>query len=232
MSAHVPFLETESDPPISNEERRAAVRVPVEAQALCRRHSEEHAEPWCAGIRDVSSIGVGLVLPVSLDVGTLLQVELSNKNGAKIRSMLARVVHSEKENETECSWLVGCAFLSELDEGQLRTLQAQRVRPARQDGRRWLRFPCHVETVCYTSETIPGERRCARILNVSAGGIGLLLPCQFSEGTLLQLEIPSEAARLALIRVIRVVEHSAGGWFLGCEFADQLGAEELQELLA
>ncbi|MBI3407712.1 MAG: PilZ domain-containing protein [Planctomycetes bacterium] len=230
MSAHIPFPETEFDPRTSNEERRGAVRVPAEAQALCRPLADEKCEPWRAGIRDVSSIGVGLVLPGPVDAGTLLHVELSNKHGAKIRPLLARVVHSEQEGEG--SWLVGCAFLSELDESQLRSFQAQRVRPARQDGRRWIRFPCHVETVCYTSETVPGERRSARILNVSAGGIGLLLPCQFSEGTLLQLEIPSEAARLALIRVIRVVEHSAGGWFLGCEFADQLGAEELQELLA
>src|SRR5262249_17851571 len=96
---------------------------------------------------------------------------------------------------------------------------------------RWVRFPCNVETVCYACDTAPGERRPARIVNVSAGGVGLLPPCDFSPGPLLHLELPSEAARLALIRVVRVMQHDAGHWFLGCEFADQLAAEEVKDLV-
>jgi len=139
------------------------------------------------------------------------------------------VIHIEDEGEER--WLVGCAFVAELSAAELREFQAEKTRPAEGDNRRWTRFPCNVETVCYTRETTPGERRPVRILNISAGGVGLLCTCDFCVGTLLHLELPVEAARLALIRVVRVVEHTAGGWFLGCEFVDVLPADELRELL-
>jgi hypothetical protein len=91
-----------------------------------------------------------------------------------------------------------------------------------------------VETVCYTCETSPGERRPARVLNISPGGIGLLLPCQFALGTLLHFELPADSnqiSRILLVRVARVMEQSPGMWFLGCEFAHRLDEEELRTLL-
>jgi hypothetical protein len=107
------------------------------------------------------------------------------------------------------------------------------VHPTGPDCRRWARFPCNVETACYSCDTAPGERRSGRILNISAGGIGLILRCQFSEGTLLYFELPPEmnlADPRILVRVVRVMEQG-GGWFLGCEFADQLSDDELRGLL-
>ena len=131
------------------------------------------------------------------------------------------------------AWIVGLAFISELDNAELRLFQAERIKPAIADGRRWVRFPCNVETLCYTCETIPGERRKVQILNISAGGIGPLLPCEFSAGTVLRLELPADMtqpARLLLVRVIHCVEMAGRGWMLGCEFADQLGTEELDSI--
>ena len=129
---------------------------------------------------------------------------------------------------------VGCAFVRELPDKYLRFFQAGAVHPSGPDCRRWTRFACNVETVCYTAETAPGERRSGRILNISAGGVGLVLRCQFSEGTLLHFELPPEmnlANPQILVRVVRVVPHGDGNWLLGCEFADQLTEDDLQALL-
>lgn len=217
-----------AEPRHPDEERRAMVRYHLHAEATCQS-SANHDASWRALVHDVSALGVALEIPEKVAIGAILDVELENQQGSPVRWVLARVVHIEEKRPG--SWLAGCAFVSELNESQLQIFQAYKIKPAAPDGRRWVRFPCNVETVCYTCETIPGERRPARILNISAGGIGLLVPCQFSSGALLHLELPAEAARLALIRIVRVVPHASGGWFHGCEFVDQLGSEELQDLV-
>src|SRR5207253_2847850 len=89
-------------------------------------------------------------------------------------------------------------------------------------------------TVCYSCDTAPGERRSGRIVNISAGGIGLKLRCQFAEGTLLHFELPHEmnlANPKILVRAARVIEQDDGSWFLGCEFADQHGRDFASEHL-
>jgi hypothetical protein len=183
-------------------------------------------------IRDVSALGIGLVFPTPVEPGTLLEVDLSGATGGGVRGVLARVVHLLAEAPD--TWVVGCAFVRELDADALRAFRAGRVRPRGADGRRWVRFPCDVETVCYALETAPGERVPARVLNISAGGVGLLLPCDFARGSLLRLQLPAPAGgepRGVLLRVLRAVPHTDACWFLGCEFSDHLRPDEVEALL-
>ena len=133
--------------------------------------------------------------------------------------------------ESSQAYVIGCAFIRELETDCLQFFQADAVHPAGPDCRCWTRFPCNVETVCYTSDTAPGERRSGRILNISAGGVGLQLRCEFSEGTLLHFELPAEmnlANQKVLVRVARLMEQPDGSWFLGREFADELTVDELK----
>lgn len=217
----------------ANDDRRGAPRQRVKARARIRDSWDSETPFWDAAIRDVSTLGMGLLLPAKLEAGQVIDIDLENAAGNWAGSMRARVVHVEET--TNDHWLIGCAFISELDEPELRFFEAARVRPENAtDGRRWVRFPCNVETLCYTCETVPGERHRAQILNVSAGGLGLLMPCEFSRGTLLRLEIPlgiAQPARLLLVRIVRCVEQAGRGYFLGCEFANQLGEEELRILV-
>jgi hypothetical protein len=189
-------------------------------------------QSWQARVRDLSTLGIGLLVSHPVELAALLEVELVRGNGTLVRTVLARVIHVEEDGPH--SWIVGCAFVSELTDAELSLFHAEAIRPKANDHRRWVRFPCNVETVCYTCETSPGERRPARVLNISPGGIGLLLPCQFDRGTLLQFELPPDSqntSRALLVRVARVVEQTPGMWFLGCEFAHQLEESELQSLL-
>jgi hypothetical protein len=227
------FLEGEDAAPSTNGDRRAFRRHPVNACLRCKPVKSGDTPPiWTAQVRDLSNLGIGLVLPEAPGYGTLLEIELKRKNGTIVRNVLARVVHEERESSK--SFAVGCAFITELKDKDLCGFQAGAVRPSGPDCRSWTRFPCNVETVCYTCDTAPGECRAARILNISAGGIDLLLRCQFSEGTLLHFELPQEINRAdpkILVRVIRVIEHGECNWVLGCEFVKQLRDEDLQALL-
>ncbi len=205
---------------------RAPLRVP------CRLLEDPGAGTWKARVRDLSSLGIGLLLPHQVALASLLEIELQKANGVLVRTVLARVIHVAEEAPR--NWTVGCAFAGELTEAEMRLFHAEAVRPKTGDHRRWIRFPCNVETVCYTCETSPGERRPARVLNISPGGIGLLLPCQFATGTLLHFELPADSnqtSRDLLVRVARVMEQSAGMWFLGCEFAHRLADDDLRDLL-
>jgi len=223
-------LHAEADWP-SQDDRRASQRHRVNLQVRC--HPLAEAAPTAqVQVRDLSTLGIGLVLPFPVEMRSLVEIELQNARGLLVRHALGRVVHVEEASGR--SWLVGCAFVSELSPSEMSIFNVEAVRPDGGDHRRWLRFPCNVETVCYTCETAPGEQHPARVLNISPGGIGLLLSCEFSQGTLLNMELPAapnQPARPILVRVVRAIEHGKGYWFLGCEFADQLDAEELRMLL-
>ncbi|HWY88285.1 MAG TPA: PilZ domain-containing protein, partial [Gemmataceae bacterium] len=200
---------------------------------LCRLLTNGAAPAiWTVQVRELSTLGISLILPRPTGIGQLLGIELTRKNGSFVRTVLARVVHEARESSH--AFVVGAAFIKELEDEHLRFFRAGAIHPSAPDCRRWTRFPCNVETACYCCDTAPGERRSGRILNISAGGIGLVLRCQFSEGTLLHFELPQEmnlASPKILVRVVRVTEQGDGNWFLGCEFTDQLTDDELQALL-
>jgi hypothetical protein len=211
----------------SNEERRASERQTSARAARCQS-VRGAADSSRTRIRDVSAFGIGLVLPHDVEPGAVLTVEVDPPDTQAGRPILARVVHTTALNSNE--WLVGCAFISELDDVTLNVYQAARVRSTTSDCRTWVRFPCNVETICYSCYSTPGERVPARILNISAGGVGLLTPCEFEKGTLLSLALPGPAnrpARKSLVRVLHVRDLHNGDWFLGCEFAEQLNADEI-----
>jgi hypothetical protein len=213
-------------------ERRAAVRYRCAREAGCRPLSGAEAGWLPALVRDVSTLGIGLLEPRPREPGTLLEIDLTGASGGAVTIVLARVVHLFAEAPD--AWVVGCAFVRDLDEPTLRFCRAQRLRSTGPDPRRWVRFPCSVETVCDSLETTPGERVPARILNISAGGVGLMLPCAFGAGVLLDLELPTtpgQPARRLAVRVVRTVPHTAASWFHGCEFSDHLEEAEVEALV-
>lgn len=182
-------------------------------------------------LKDISSLGIGFLTEEPPSHGNLLEIDLRPASRGTLLPVLARVVHVEEDDKG--FWLVGAAYVAELEDDLLGAFQAERRRSDGSDARRWVRFPCNVETVCWTSETAPGERRPARIVNVSPGGIALLLPCDFPQGTLLRFQPPAHPTRLdldLLVRVVRVEEREPGWWFHGCEFVEMIPEEDLKVL--
>jgi hypothetical protein len=97
---------------------------------------------------------------------------------------------------------------------------------------------------------ISGENRCqpvaaslpeqpeigwfGRLLDISVGGVGLLLSRSFEAGTLLMLELSDPAhgePRAFPVRVVHAREEGPTTWRIGCEFIFPLHEEELQALV-
>ena len=97
-----------------------------------------------------------------------------------------------------------------------------------------VRFGCGLEAMCRPLQGQGGDEWQARVRNLSAGGIGLLLSRRFELGALLLVEMSAGAAgatRTLVARVIYVVPHADEGWSIGCRLAQGLNPEEMRELL-
>jgi hypothetical protein len=101
------------------EEQRALIRYPCRAQAAYEvvGCSAEHGY---ASVVNVSVGGIGLSTIQPIAVGTLLNLDLRDSTDRVIATMLASVVSTRPGSEGE--FLLGCNFLGELSEAQLRDL--------------------------------------------------------------------------------------------------------------
>jgi hypothetical protein len=101
--------------------------------------------------------------------------------------------------------------------------------------RAWVRHAPRRETHSYLMPLSEEERWPATVLDISTGGIGLLLDRPVDAGRLVLVELISNSghfSRLLLTRVIRFSEQPAGRYLLGGEFIGTLTANELQFLLS
>jgi hypothetical protein len=72
----------------------------------------------------------------------------------------------------------------------------------------------------------------ARVRDISAGGVGLILGRRFEPESVLWVELPEEAApaRHYLVRVVRVHPCPGKKWLVGCAFARPLTDDEVKTL--
>jgi hypothetical protein len=98
------------------------------------------------------------------------------------------------------------------------------------DRRAWLRYPSRLYTICQLMHTPDAEPLPTRVLNISPGGINLLLKRPVEAGSLLTVQLPGldegcESTVLAYVNNVRLTDE--GDWSLGCTFALQLEQEVL-----
>ena len=99
-------------------ERRAAVRFASRAHGKCQAVGGEKYPRWRAHVKDVSAVGIALSINRRFEPGSTLIVELQGKT--RPRHLLVRVVRMIKLATRE--WLLGCSFLSRLNEEAVRDL--------------------------------------------------------------------------------------------------------------
>lgn len=100
--------------------------------------------------------------------------------------------------------------------------------------RGWIRFTCDLDATCLPSAEDPEVLWPARVLNLSCGGVGLLVSRRFEPDTLLQIELQTAKrsfSRPLLVQVLHVTGHQTGGWLIGCSFPQPLSEEELHQLM-
>ena len=99
------------------------------------------------------------------------------------------------------------------------------------------RYTCELPAQCQPAGGAgPKEARwSATILDISRGGVRVILPRRFEPGATLAIQLSADGGRqsqMALARVIHVLpRHVDGSWILGCEFHHPLTTEELEALV-
>jgi serine/threonine-protein kinase len=212
-------------------ERRATVRHPSRMVTPFRKPGDVTGHTWTAKLNDISQTGVGLVVNRRFETGTLLTIQLVNSDVDVERTMTVRVMNVRDRGDG--TWMLGCSFSGQLSDDELQAFSAAQVRSAESSRRTWVRLGCEEEASASEPED-PDERWSARILNISANGVGLLSPRYFETGTLLTIDLPDstpERPHVAMVRVVHVSMQSTGEWALGCAFASKLSADELRACL-
>jgi c-di-GMP-binding flagellar brake protein YcgR len=231
MPGHNPSPCAQAPSNRSPEDRRAFQRYAADLEVSCRPLGALRADSWPARLKDISAGGIGLVVERRFEPGTMLAVDLVSTGSGSPRTLLSRVRHVTAQPEGE--WLLGVALLREMSEEELKNWGAEPARPKGPDSRAWVRFPCDIPGLCRDAGAASVAPWQATVVNISAGGCGLVTARPVKEGTHLHVDLPDadgQPGQRLLVRVVQLREQADGSWFLGCELTDGLSATDTAEL--
>jgi hypothetical protein len=213
------------------EQRRASIRYPTHLASACRRPGSSDS-PVTATIQNISLGGLNLIVDQPFESGALLEVRIDSDLSDTPEKLLVRVIHVSAQADGR--WSLGCAFTRPVEELSLRNLQGPQPQPLTADKRAWVRHPCTIHTTCHSNGDGPAVSESARILDISRGGLALLVTGPFEAGTLLAIDLPlgsQGSKRRVLARVVHRKGRDGRYWVLGCAFTQPLSPEELQALM-
>jgi hypothetical protein len=107
-------------------------------------------------------------------------------------------------------------------------------RPQAAERRAWVRYPPRrLEMLWHLFGMKPPEQRSARIQDISAQGVGLIVDRSFAQGSVLVLRFPGSSleSRPLLVRVKHLHPLTGGEFKVGCTFVVPLSEEQLAELV-
>jgi hypothetical protein len=99
--------------------------------------------------------------------------------------------------------------------------------------RAWVRYPCQLDIVYWKSTGSSEACRSAKVLDISAGGMCMLLNRPFEAGTVLTLQLENaerKCTRTLLVHVVHVRPHSQSEWVVGCAFDSKVTEEDARAL--
>ena len=210
-------------------ERRAFPRFPTDLKTVCRLVTDHEELP--AKIRNVSRVGINLLVGRAIEAGEMLQVDLPNDNGHPETVVLACIMHCSPLEAGR--WSLGCMFSDELGEKELAEFGGQRERHPESDQRIWKRFPSQGK-VHFTKLPSDGSAtKLGDLVNISPAGIGIQVEERIEPGVVLSLEMQRSGKDLFTILacVVYLSERREGGWLLGCNFIRELEENELKDLI-
>jgi len=97
------------------------------------------------------------------------------------------------------------------------------------------RYPCNLATSCRLAASVKGQDHPARVRNISAGGISLVLGHEFSSNDIIVVELRSMTrnfVRELNVRVIYCIEHPSGDYILGGSFTSPLNDDAVTAFLS
>jgi head-tail adaptor len=212
------------------DDRRLWVRFATHLEGSAQHADAEANERILVTVRDISCGGANLRTSKPFREGEMLTLELPTERG-ETRTILACVVRAVPEDR---HWSLGCVFARELSEDDLGAFGAQKVQARPGDQRVWVRFACEVRASCRKFGDAEEEAQPVRVLNISASGIGLVVPPPLDAGTLLHVDLFDKAGGKVcsiLACIVHTTQRADGDYTVGCNFIRQLSDDELESLL-
>jgi hypothetical protein len=214
------------------DERRVWLRYPADLETTVLPAGGGDPVRLTGRLRNISLGGVSLGVDQPFEPGDLLSVELPGATEQSRCTALACVVHASEG--AEGGWILGCTFARELGEEDLEAFGAHRQRHEPSDQRTWVRYACAMKASYQAIAGADTAPRPAKVVNVSASGVGLVVGEPVENGTLLSVELQAadgKYTRTMLSCVVHVAAQAAGEWALGCNFLRSLSEEDLKALL-
>jgi c-di-GMP-binding flagellar brake protein YcgR len=225
-----PKLMLQADP--RDEERRVWVRYPSRSDAQVTPAGDEDASQVNGKVLDVSRGGAKLLVDRGFAEGSLVSLDLPGTDGPSGGSVLACVVRAEQQADDV--WVLGCNFSRELDAIDLQSFGIAKAKPGEPDQRGYSRFESNFK-VYYTETNAEGAARLeARVANISASGIALVVDREVPNGTMLGLDLYTAGGDLVtsiLACVVHINVLPESDRVLGCNFIRELSEKELNTLL-
>src|SRR5262249_28555820 len=89
-------------------DRRANIRLPMNRNASCRRHTPGAISRWPVEVRDESSDGLGLLCYLDIEEGARLRIDLPPQGQEPPQTIIVSVV--QRVREPDGRWLLGCTI--------------------------------------------------------------------------------------------------------------------------
>ncbi|HEX5271162.1 MAG TPA: PilZ domain-containing protein [Gemmataceae bacterium] len=102
-------------------ERRATVRYPSSLLGSCRTLHARENDLWTARVRDISTVGIGIVLRRRFEPGTVLAVEPLGPHEQTPSCLMVQVVHATAQPGGH--WLLGCRFIGEISDDDVQSFR-------------------------------------------------------------------------------------------------------------
>jgi hypothetical protein len=217
--------------PIVVDDRRLWVRYAADLDGNVQLAAKQGSDKILAKVRDLSLGGANLLVDQPLGLGQMLSVELPVNQG-NVRTVLACVVRVHPEDG---KWSLGCVFSRELDRDDGGAFGAQDVQTPNHELRSWIRFSSDLKANYAKVGDATSGSHSAKVLNISANGIGLAVDPTLEAGALVNVELLDKngrAQRTLLACVVHTTTRADGTCAVGCNFIRELTEEELQSLLA
>ena len=214
------------------DERRVWARHATNLETRYKPAGAPDTTRLSARVRNISLGGVNLIGNRAFQPGELLNVELPGATDVDRCDVLACVVHCAEETPNE--WSLGCTFSRELSDDDLVSFGARRERHHPSDQRQWKRFPSNVTATYQLVATDDSRQLPAKVQDVSASGVALIVDHSVENGTLLSVELHNASGtteRTMLACVVHVNRTADGDWALGCNFIRSLSEEDLKALV-
>lgn len=214
-------------------ERRVWIRHPTDLETQIHLAGRSDPDRFVARVGDISRGGIHLLVNRVFQPGDLLSVELPVPVEQGSDTVLACVVRVTPRGPGE--WSLGCVFSCELEQAELESLGGKRQKHSSSDQRIWMRFPSKIKAAYQPVGGNDPSKHAAEVLNISASGVGLIVPHAIETGTLLSIDLapatPGARPRTMLACVVHATSQSPSEWALGCNFIHELGEEDLAALV-